>query len=116
VLTSRRGGVLGNLNFRRDHFDAAATAAGLDGLTPQELRHAAASLAVAVGANVKAVRRIVGHASAAMTLDVYAGRFDVDLDGVADRMDALGRAAVAHPLPKAPIVDLAAVRERAAGQ
>jgi hypothetical protein len=29
-----------------------------------------------------------------MTLDVYAGRFDVDLDGVADRMDALGRAAV----------------------
>jgi hypothetical protein len=51
-----------------------------------------------------------------MTLDVYTGLFDDDLDGAADRMDVLGRAAVAHPLPKAPIVDLAAVRERVAGQ
>jgi integrase len=117
VFTGRRGGVLRNLNFRRDHFDVAATAAGLDGLTPHELRHTAASLAVASGANVKAVQRMLGHASAAMTLDVYAGLFDDDLDGVADRMDALGReAAVAPVLPKAPVIDLAAVRERATGQ
>ena len=116
VFTGRRGGVLRNLNFRRDHFNDAATAAGLDGLTPHELRHTAASLAVAAGANVKAVQRMLGHASAAMTLDVYAGLFDAELDGVADRMDALARAAVAHPLPKAPIVDLTALRERAAGQ
>jgi len=39
------------------------------------------------GANVKAVQRMLGHASAAMTLDVYAGLFDDDLDGLADRMD-----------------------------
>jgi integrase len=31
---------------RRDWFDAAATAVGLAGLTPHELRHTAASLAV----------------------------------------------------------------------
>jgi integrase len=117
VVLGPRGGVLRNLNFRRDHFDPAATAAGLNGMTPHELRHTAASLAVAAGANVKAVQRMLGHASAAMTLDVYAGLFDDDLDGVADRMDALGRAAaVAHTLPKAPVVDLASVRERAAGQ
>ncbi len=115
VFIGRRGGVLRNLNFRRDHFDVAATAAGLDGLTPHELRHTAASL-VSARANVLAVQRMLGHASAAMTLDVYAGLFDDDLDGVADRMDALGRAAVAHPLPKALVVDLASVRERAAGQ
>jgi hypothetical protein len=30
---------------------------------------------------------MLGHASAAMTLDVYSGLFDDDLDGVADRMD-----------------------------
>jgi hypothetical protein len=36
---------------------------------------------------VKAVQRMLGHASAAMTLDVYAGLFDGDLDGVGDRMD-----------------------------
>jgi hypothetical protein len=41
------------------------------------------------GANVKAVQRMLGHASAAMTLDVYAGLFSDDLDDVADRMDSL---------------------------
>ena len=31
---------------------------------------------------------MLGHASAAMTLDVYAGLFTDDLDAVADRLDA----------------------------
>ena len=87
LFTGDRGGVLRNGNFRRDVFDQAARQAGLDGLTPHELRHTAASLAVSAGANVKAVQRMLGHASAAMTLDVYAGLFDDDLDGLADRMD-----------------------------
>ena len=60
---------------------------GLTGLTPHDLRHTAASLAVAAGANVKAVQRMLGHASAAMTLDVYADLFEDDLDQVADRLD-----------------------------
>ena len=88
VFTAPRGEVLRNLNFRRDVFDPAATAAGLEGLTPHELRHTAASLAVSAGANVKAVQRLLGHASATMTLDVYSGLFDDDLDAVADRLDA----------------------------
>jgi len=61
-------------------------------VTPHDLRHTAASLAVASGANVKAVQRMLGHASAAMTLDTYADLFDDDLDAVADR---LGDAALA---------------------
>lgn len=65
------------MNFRRDVFDAAVEA-GLDGLTPHELRHTAASLAVSAGANLKAVQRMLGHASAAMTLDAYSGLFDDD--------------------------------------
>jgi integrase len=56
-------------------------------MTPHDLRHTAASLAVQAGANVKAVQRMLGHASAAMTLDVYAGLFGDDLDAVADRLD-----------------------------
>lgn len=53
---------------------------------------------MAAGANVKAVQRMLGHASAAMTLDIYADLFDDDLDGVADALDvarkkALGGAA-----------------------
>jgi integrase len=87
MFTGAHGGVLRNGNFRRDVFNPAAVTAGLDGLTPHELRHTAASLAISSGANVKAVQRMLGHASAAMTLDVYSGLFDDDLDGLADRMD-----------------------------
>ena len=38
--------------------------------------------------NVKAAQRMLGHASAAMTLDVYADLFEDDLDGVAERLNA----------------------------
>jgi len=50
------------------------------------------------GANVKVVQRMLGHASAAMTLDVYAGLFGDDLDAVADRLDAAVRRAAADYL------------------
>jgi hypothetical protein len=85
----RQGAVLRNRNARSAWFDAAARAIGEPGFTPHELRHTAASLAIKAGANVKAVQRMLGHASAAMTLDRYADLFDDDLDDVADRLDAL---------------------------
>jgi integrase len=56
-------------------------------ITPHDLRHTAASLAVSAGANVKAVQKMLGHKSAAMTLDVYADLFDRDADAVADAHD-----------------------------
>ena len=42
---------------------------------------------MASGANVKAVQWMLGHASAAMTLDVYSGLFDDDLGVLAERRD-----------------------------
>lgn len=69
-------------------------------VTPHDLRHTAASLAISSGANVKAVQRMLGHASASMTLDTYADLFDDDLDGVATALDQARRAAgVANLLP-----------------
>lgn len=56
-------------------------------VTPHELRHTAASLAISAGANVKAVQRMLGHASAAMTLDTYSDLFDDDLDAVSAALD-----------------------------
>jgi integrase len=109
VFKTWRGKALRNLNFRRDVFDRAAEDANLKGLTPHELRHTAASLAVSAGANVKAVQKMLGHASAAMTLDVYSGLFDDDLDGVAAGLEALPGVAPAGPtaqvieLPRRPI-------------
>jgi integrase len=117
VFTTMTGTVLRNRNARRAWFDAAASAIGVSSLTPHELRHTAASLAVSAGANVLAVQRMLGHASAAMTLDVYADLFDDDLDAVAERLDGLARrAAIAPPLPRAPVVDLDAVRWGPAAQ
>lgn len=53
-----------------------------------------ASLPVASGANVKSVQRMLGHASAAMTLDVYADLFEEDVDAVANALDAVSSAAL----------------------
>ena len=71
----------------RSWFKTALVDSGLAPMTLHDLRHTAASLAISSGANVKAVQRMLGHASAAMTLDVYADLFDDDLDALAQRLD-----------------------------
>ena len=65
----------------------AVAESGVPRTTPHDLRHTAASLAVGAGANVKAVQNMLGHASAAMTLDIYADLFDDDLEAVATALD-----------------------------
>jgi integrase len=73
-----------------------------DGHTPHEMRRTAASLAISAGANVKAVQSMLGHASAAVTLDVYSDLFDSDLDTVSAALDAqILRTDVAKTLPRA---------------
>jgi hypothetical protein len=117
VFTAVQGGVLRNRNARRAWFNRAAAAIGEPHLTPHELRHTAASLAVSAGANVKAVQRMLGHAFAVMTLDRYADLFEDDLDAVATRLDAMARAAgVAPMLPEAVQGDLPVRADAARGQ
>jgi integrase len=79
-------------HLRRPHpisgwFAKAVAASGVPRTTPHDLRHTAASLAVSAGANVKAVQKMLGHASAAMTLDIYADLFDDDLEAVATALN-----------------------------
>ena len=88
AFTNSKGGLLDNSNFRRNVFDPAAAAVGVVPFTPHNLRDTAASLAVSEGANVKVIQRMLGHASAAMTLDVYAALFVDDLDDIAVRLNA----------------------------
>jgi integrase len=92
VFTDQRGNVLRNSNWRARVFQPAVEKCqkaddSFPSITPHDLRHTAASLAISAGANVKAVQRMLGHAKASMTLDVYADLFDEDLDGVADCLD-----------------------------
>jgi hypothetical protein len=60
----------------------------LSPLGSQDTGSTAASLAVSADAIVRSVQRMLGHASAAMTLDLHSRLFDDDLDGVAERLDA----------------------------
>jgi integrase len=102
----RSGGPLRAPVFRSGAFSAAAASIGRPALHPHELRHTAASLAIASGADVKVVQQMLGHASAAMTLDQYGHLFGDRLDEVAERMAAAREAAVARVLPEAAIIDL----------
>jgi integrase len=91
LFTSPEGSVLRLQNWRTRIFDPAAAAIGRTDITPHDLRHTAASLAIKSGANVKAVQQMLGHASAAMTLEVYAGLFPDDLDAVGAALGELVR-------------------------
>lgn len=98
VFTDLRSGVLRNSNWRGRVFTPAVTKCQetdetFPSITPHDLRHTAASLAISAGANVKAVQRMLGHAKASMTLDTYADLFDTDLDAVAVELDAAIQAA-----------------------
>ena len=46
---------------------------GLEGLHPHDLRHSYAVAALRSGADIKAVQNNLGHRSASVTLDIYAG-------------------------------------------
>jgi integrase len=68
-------------------FAAAVTKARVQKITPHDLRHTCASLAVSAGVNVLALQRMLGHTSANVTLDTYSDLFDDDLDAVATTLD-----------------------------
>lgn len=108
LFTTARGQQIRANNFKRRDFDQAVArvndAAAVrkvagqplgvvipEGLWVHDLRHTAASWAVQAGASVKSVQRMLGHKTASMTLDVYAGLFDQDLNDVAIRMEIIVR-------------------------
>ena len=107
--SSPRGGHLRSANYRQTVWKPALAAAGIDeSLRIHDLRATAASLMISAGASIKAVQRGLGHSSAKVTLDTYAGLFEDDLEALADRLDErLSVTNVASVLPEA----VAEVRE-----
>ena len=86
LVTSIRGRMVNARNWRYRVWDPSVKAAALPhvGLTPKALRHTAASMAIAAGADVKVVQRMLGHADATMTLNTYADLWPDRLDDVSD--------------------------------
>jgi integrase len=76
VFSSTEGDVLRRNNFYTRHFKPALREAGLDHKVRfHDLRHSAASIAIAMNANVKQVQQMLGHTSATVTLDTYSHVF-----------------------------------------
>jgi len=62
-----------------------------------DLRHTAATLALAAGVPVKVVSEMLGHASAALTLDIYSHVLPHMQDEAVDRVEALLRLPATAP-------------------
>jgi integrase len=78
-------------NFRNRVWIPATEAAELPGLDIHELRHTAASLMIRAGADPKLSQTQLGHASIAITHDVYGHLFPDRLDELAYKLDELIR-------------------------
>ena len=89
------GGPLRETNWKRSVRWVEATAAiGLPTLRVHDLRHTAASIWLGSGADPKVVQRVLGHASAAMTMDPYGHLIDDNLWTAAKRLgDSTGTVA-----------------------
>lgn len=96
MFTDEKGGALRAQSFQRSVLTAAAEDVGLIGLHPHELRHTAASLAIASGATIKVVQQMLGHKSATMTLDLYGHLYADQLDELGDRLHEAAMAAEAN--------------------
>ena len=74
-------------NWRRDSgWSRVTRELGFAPLRIHDLRHTAASVWIAAGADVKVVQRVLGHASATMTVDLYGHLMDRSLWDTADRL------------------------------
>lgn len=83
VFPARNGGYLPRPKSSNGWFIRAVRQTGVQEITPHDLRHTCASLAVSAGVNVLALARMLGHKDPSVTLRVYADLFDTDLDAVA---------------------------------
>ena len=102
VFPAPKGGYLRRSNFRRRWWVRATRTAGVEGLRFHDLRHSAATLALAAGANTRELMERMGHTSPQVALryqHVMAGRDQA----IAAALDALVQAA-AKPRPDSDLL------------
>jgi integrase len=87
VFPGPRGGWM-PLDWFAWRFQKACETMGLDSVTPHTLRHTAGSLALASGASVVTVQKLLGHQSPITTMNVYAHQLPDDFDNLAAAMDS----------------------------
>ena len=85
VFTNDVGGNLAISTFYKT-FKRIAASIGRPDARPHDLRHTAATVAIASGADVKSVQSMLGHATASFTLNVYAHTSEKMMEDTAARM------------------------------
>lgn len=68
------------------HFKKIAESIGRPDARPHDLRHTAATVAIAAGSDIKSVQDLLGHATASFTLNVYAHTSEQMMRDTASRM------------------------------
>ena len=90
IFTTRTGGPLNERNLAQRDFVRILSAAKLPtDVHLYDLRHTAATLALSAGVSPKVVSEMLGHASAAFTLDVYSHVLPHMQDSAAEKVEAL---------------------------
>lgn len=104
LFPAPEGGPMGESNWRRAlQWSRALASVDRPTLRPHDLRHTAASIWLAAGADPKVVQRVLGHASAAMTMDLYGHLIDASLWEAAKKVGGTTGALAADPeIAKAP--------------
>ena len=116
-----RGKGMDDRNFRTRVFYPALRRAKLRRIRVHDLRHTAASLMIATGADLAAISRQLGHANVGITLSTYTHFFEKRGDsGLGARLDALIQREVGCDLvatgtdggqPISQVIDLLVARE-----
>jgi len=93
LFEAPKGGPLGEPNWKRSvQWTSATRSIGVPTLRVHDLRHTAASVWLAAGADPKVVQRVLGHASATMTMDLYGHLVDANLWDAANKVGGLSGA------------------------
>jgi integrase len=87
AVSCTAGGPLRETNWKRSvRWREAIATIGRPKLRVHDLRHTAASVWLGSGADPKVVQRVLGHGSAAMTMDLYGHLIDQNLWSAAARL------------------------------
>jgi integrase len=93
LFSAPRGGHLHENNWKRSiGWSGALRSIGRSGFRVHDLRHTCASIWLGAGADPKVVQRILGHASATMTMDLYGHLIDDNLWTAAKKVGGLSGA------------------------
>lgn len=85
VFTNEIGDPISTTTYYKN-FKAIAASIGRPDLRPHDLRHTAATIAIASGADIKSVQDLLGHATASFTLNVYAHTSEKMMHDTANRV------------------------------